>query len=150
VMTAADVDGPLVVRERLEAFASEVLAGAVNRPVQRVNAGLYLRGLIEEGARKSRAPPGPDPTSSPPETAAGAHSQPHHPAGRRNGRQSAGGLRPYEQEVTGCSVASHVSRLSKPQYSLSRAGSDAAGLVYTVGPLAPRSTMVSGALVTTG
>ena len=25
----------------------------MNRPVQRVNGGLYLRGLIEDGARKS-------------------------------------------------------------------------------------------------
>jgi hypothetical protein len=30
-----------------------VLAEAVNRPVQIVNGGVYLRGLIEEGARKS-------------------------------------------------------------------------------------------------
>ena len=45
-----DVDPPSVVRERLEAFAVEVLAEAMNRPVQRVNGGLYLRGLIEEAA----------------------------------------------------------------------------------------------------
>jgi len=51
-----DVDPPSVVRERLEAFAVEVLAGAMNRPVQRVNGGLYLRGLIEDGARKSLEP----------------------------------------------------------------------------------------------
>jgi SRSO17 transposase len=51
-----DVDPPSVVRERLEAFAVEVLAEAMNRPVQRVNGGLYLRGLIEDGARKSLEP----------------------------------------------------------------------------------------------
>ena len=51
-----DVDPPSVVRERLEAFAGEVLAAAMNRPVQRVNGGLYLRGLLEEGARKSLEP----------------------------------------------------------------------------------------------
>ena len=38
------VDAPTAVRERLEAFAGEVLAEAMNRPVQRVNGGLYLRG----------------------------------------------------------------------------------------------------------
>ena len=51
-----DVDPPSVVRERREAFAREVLAQAMNRPVQRVNGGLYLRGLIEDGARKSLEP----------------------------------------------------------------------------------------------
>jgi SRSO17 transposase len=56
VMAAVDVDGPAAVRERLEAFASEVLAGAVNRPVQLLNGGLYMRGLIEQGARKSLEP----------------------------------------------------------------------------------------------
>ena len=50
-----DVDPPSVVRERLEAFAGVVLAEAMNRPVQRINGGLYLRGLIEDGARE-----GPD------------------------------------------------------------------------------------------
>lgn len=44
------------VRERLEAFAGEVLAEAMNRPVQRVNGGLYLRGLLEHGPRKSLEP----------------------------------------------------------------------------------------------
>lgn len=56
VMAMVDVDGPVVVRERLEAFASEVLAGAVNRPVQLVNGGVYLRGLLEQGPRKSLEP----------------------------------------------------------------------------------------------
>jgi SRSO17 transposase len=50
------VDPPAVVRERLEVFAGEVLAEAVNRPVQMVNGGLYLRGLLEEGPRKSLEP----------------------------------------------------------------------------------------------
>ena len=50
------VDTPLVVLERLEQFAAEVLAGAMNRPVQMVNGGLYLQGLIEYGARKSLEP----------------------------------------------------------------------------------------------
>src|SRR5580658_5457150 len=51
-----DVDPPSVVRERLEEFAFEVLAEAMNRPVQMRNGGLYLRGLIEDGARKSLEP----------------------------------------------------------------------------------------------
>src|SRR5438477_542804 len=50
------VDAPLVVAERLEAFGVEVLAEAMNRPVQVRNGGLYLRGLIEQGARKSLEP----------------------------------------------------------------------------------------------
>ena len=53
---AARVDGPVAVRERLEAFSAEVLAEAMNRPVQRVNGALYLRGLLEEGQRKSLEP----------------------------------------------------------------------------------------------
>ena len=50
------VDAPLVVAERLEAFGVEVLAGAMNRPVQVRNGCLYLRGLIGQGARKSLEP----------------------------------------------------------------------------------------------
>jgi len=50
------LDGPSAVAGRLEAFAGEVLAGAVNRPVQLANGGVYLRGLIEGGARKSLEP----------------------------------------------------------------------------------------------
>ena len=50
------VDPLAVVRERLEVFAGEVLARAVNRPVQMVNGALYLRGLIEQGERKSLEP----------------------------------------------------------------------------------------------
>lgn len=53
---AAQVDGPVAVRERLEAFGVEVLAGAMNRPVQVRNGGVYLRGLIEQGPRKSLEP----------------------------------------------------------------------------------------------
>jgi SRSO17 transposase len=53
---AVDADAAVAVKERLEAFAGEVLAEAMNRPVQRVNGGLYLRGLIEAGARKSLEP----------------------------------------------------------------------------------------------
>jgi SRSO17 transposase len=51
-----EVGPPVAVRERLEAFAGEVLAEAMNRPVQLVNGGLYLRGLLEQGARKSLEP----------------------------------------------------------------------------------------------
>jgi len=53
---AVAADPPSVVVERLEAFATGVLADAVNRPVQLANGGLYLRGLIEQGARKSLEP----------------------------------------------------------------------------------------------
>ena len=56
VMVAADVDAPAAVRERLEAFGAGVLAEAMNRPAQLVNGGLYLRGLLEDGARKSLEP----------------------------------------------------------------------------------------------
>ena len=51
-----DADPPSVVRVRLEAFAGEVLGEAMNRPVQLVNGGLYLRGLLEQGLRKSLEP----------------------------------------------------------------------------------------------
>src|SRR5450755_3510488 len=50
------VDAPSVVADRLEVFGEAVLAGAMNRPVQLVNGGAYLRGLIEQGARKSLEP----------------------------------------------------------------------------------------------
>ena len=56
VMAVAEEVVPAEVKERLEAFGAEVLAAAMNRPVQRVNGGLYLRGLLEEGARKSLEP----------------------------------------------------------------------------------------------
>lgn len=50
------VDVPSVVLGRLEAFGVEVLAPAMNRSVQVLNGGVYLRGLIEQGARKSLEP----------------------------------------------------------------------------------------------
>jgi SRSO17 transposase len=50
------VDSSSAVRERAEAFSAEVLAEAMNRPVQMVNGGLYVRGLLEQGARKSLEP----------------------------------------------------------------------------------------------
>jgi SRSO17 transposase len=53
---AVDAGAPAAVKERLEAFAGEVLAEAMNRAVQRVNGGLYVRGLLELGARKSLEP----------------------------------------------------------------------------------------------
>src|SRR4051794_29136739 len=53
---AVDADAPVAGKERLEAFAGGVLAAAMNRPVQLVNGGLYLRGLLEQGARKSLEP----------------------------------------------------------------------------------------------
>jgi SRSO17 transposase len=56
VMAAANVDGPAVVKERLEAFAAGVLVEAMSRPVQCVNGGLYLRALLEDGPRKSLEP----------------------------------------------------------------------------------------------
>jgi SRSO17 transposase len=53
---AVDAGAPVAVKKRLEAFAGEVLAAAMNRPVQRVNGALYVRGLLEDGARKSLEP----------------------------------------------------------------------------------------------
>ena len=50
------VDRASVVAGRLEVFGAQVLAGAMNRPVQRRNGGVYLRGLIEQGPRKSLEP----------------------------------------------------------------------------------------------
>ena len=50
------VDAPSVVADRLEAFGEAVLAGAMNRPVRVVNGARYLRGLIEQGPRKSLEP----------------------------------------------------------------------------------------------
>jgi SRSO17 transposase len=55
-LMAVDADAPVAVKERLEAFAGEVLAAAMNRPVQLVNGGSYLRGLLEHGSRKSLEP----------------------------------------------------------------------------------------------
>jgi SRSO17 transposase len=50
------VDPLSAVLARLEAFGAAVLSEATNRPVQMVNGGMYLRGLIEQGARKSLEP----------------------------------------------------------------------------------------------
>ncbi|MGH2867203.1 MAG: IS701 family transposase [Solirubrobacteraceae bacterium] len=50
------VDVPSAVRERAEAFAGEVLSEATGHPVQIANGGLYVRGLLEQGARKSLEP----------------------------------------------------------------------------------------------
>jgi SRSO17 transposase len=49
-------DGLRAVKARLEDFGREVMAGAVNRSVQTANGGLYLRGLLEQGPRKSLEP----------------------------------------------------------------------------------------------
>ena len=46
-----DVDPPSVVRERLEAFAVEVLAEAMNRPVQ-----VAQRRLVSAGVDRGRGP----------------------------------------------------------------------------------------------
>ena len=56
VMAVAEEVVPAEVKRRLEAFAAEVLARAMNRPAQMINGGLYLRGLLGEGARKSLEP----------------------------------------------------------------------------------------------
>lgn len=53
---ASVADGLEAVKARLEDFGREVMAGAVNRPVQTANGGLYLRGLLEQGPRKSLEP----------------------------------------------------------------------------------------------
>ena len=50
------VDPPSAVRERAEAFTAEVLAEAMRHPVQMINGGLYVRGLLEQGKRKSLEP----------------------------------------------------------------------------------------------
>lgn len=55
-MAAVRSEGAAAVRERLEAFGAEVLAEAMNRPVQMANGALYLRGLLEDGQRKSLEP----------------------------------------------------------------------------------------------
>jgi SRSO17 transposase len=51
-----EVDPPAAVKARLEAFAAEVLSEATTRPSQIVHGGLYLRGLLEQGPRKSLWP----------------------------------------------------------------------------------------------
>ena len=56
VIQAARTESAASVKERLEQFGREVLTEAMNRPVQMENGGLYLRGLIEQGSRKSLEP----------------------------------------------------------------------------------------------
>ena len=51
-----EADPPSAVRERAEAFAAEVVAEAMGHPVQLGNGGLYVRGLLEQGERKSLEP----------------------------------------------------------------------------------------------
>ena len=50
------IDPPSAVRERAEVFTAEVLAEAMGHPVQMANGGLYVRGLLEQGERKSLEP----------------------------------------------------------------------------------------------
>jgi SRSO17 transposase len=56
VIEAVRTDSPAAVKQRLEEFARDVLAEAMNRPAQVENGGRYLRGLIEQGPRKSLEP----------------------------------------------------------------------------------------------
>ena len=56
MIEAVRADSAATVKERLEEFGREVLAEAMNRPAQMENGGLYLRGLIKEGKRKSLEP----------------------------------------------------------------------------------------------
>ena len=55
-LRSGEVGPPSAVRERLEAFAGEVLAEAMNRPVELFNGGLFLRGPREQGPRRSLEP----------------------------------------------------------------------------------------------
>jgi SRSO17 transposase len=45
-----------VVKARMEAFVAQVAGAAMNHPVQRSNAEVYVRGLLAAGARKSLEP----------------------------------------------------------------------------------------------
>ena len=56
VMEVVGVDSAVGVVGRLEEFGREVLAEAMSRPAQVENGGLYLRGLVEDGSRKSLEP----------------------------------------------------------------------------------------------
>jgi SRSO17 transposase len=56
VVEAAMMGFAAAVRERLERFGRGVLAEAMNRPAQMANGGMYLRGLVEAGNRKSLEP----------------------------------------------------------------------------------------------
>jgi len=44
------------VKARAEAFVAQVAGAAMNHPVQRANAEVYIRGLLAAGARKSLEP----------------------------------------------------------------------------------------------
>jgi SRSO17 transposase len=44
------------VKARMEAFVAQVAGAAMNHPVQRANAEVYVRGLLAAGARKSLEP----------------------------------------------------------------------------------------------
>ena len=44
------------VKARMEAFVAQVAGAAMNHPVQRSNAEVYVRGLLAAGARKSLEP----------------------------------------------------------------------------------------------
>jgi len=44
------------VKVRMEAFVAQVAGAAMNHPVQRANAEVYVRGLLAAGARKSLEP----------------------------------------------------------------------------------------------
>jgi SRSO17 transposase len=46
----------LAVKARMEAFVAQVADAAMNHPVQRSNAEVYVRGLLAAGARKSLEP----------------------------------------------------------------------------------------------
>ncbi len=56
VIEAVRAESAAAVKERLEEFGREVLTEAMSRPAQMENGDLYLRGLIEEGQRKSLEP----------------------------------------------------------------------------------------------
>jgi hypothetical protein len=56
VIEVARVDSAALVKGRLEQFGREVLVDAMSRPAQMANGGLYLRGLVGEGKRKSLEP----------------------------------------------------------------------------------------------
>jgi SRSO17 transposase len=56
VIETVRADSAVAVKGRLEQFGGEVLADAMNRPAQIENGGLYLRGLLEDGKRKSLEP----------------------------------------------------------------------------------------------
>jgi DDE superfamily endonuclease len=55
-VVSEQVDPLSAVRKRAEAFTAEVLTAAMGHPVQMANGGLYVRGLLEQGERKSLEP----------------------------------------------------------------------------------------------